>query len=329
MRAVEVHDPGPDGTLRVIETPEPAPAPGEVVIEVVAAGVNRADTGQRLGRYGPPPGASPFPGLECSGVIAELGAGVSGWAVGDRVCALLAGGGYAEKVAVPQGQVLRAPSSVSLVDAAALPETAATVWSNLFGLGALTAGETVLIHGGSSGIGTMAIQLATVAGARVAVTAGSAAKLEACRALGASILVDYREEDFVDRVREETGGAGVDVVLDIIGAGYLQRNVDVLAIDGRLVIVGIQSGVDGELDLRSVLGKRAHVTGSLLRSRSVEEKSTLIQQVAAEVMPLVESGAVVPVVHARMPLSAASEAHALLESSEHTGKVLLTTGLDI
>lgn len=324
MRAVEVHRPGPTGQLRVVEVPDPRPASGEVVIEVVAAGVNRADTGQRRGRYDPPPGASSFPGLECSGVISELGAGVDGWHVGDRVCALLAGGGYAEKVAAPAGQVLPAPTSVSLVDAAALPEAAATVWSNLFDLAGLTAGETVLIHGGSSGIGTMSVQLAVAAGARVAVTAGSAAKLEACRSLGASILVDYREEDFVSRLREATDGAGVDVVLDIVGGSYLQRNIDVLGMDGRLVIVGIQSGADAALDIRSVLSRRARVTGSLLRSRSVEEKTSIMARVAAEVMPLVEGGAVVPVVHTRMPLSAANEAHALLESSKHIGKILLT-----
>lgn len=326
MRAVEVHQPGPAGELRVIEAQDPKPAPGEVVIDVIAAGVNRADTGQRRGRYDPPPGASPFPGLECSGVISEVGAGVDDWRVGERVCALLAGGGYAERVAVPVGQVLRAPTSVSLVDAAALPEAAATVWSNLFDLAGLTAGETVLIHGGSSGIGTMAVQLAVAAGARVAVTAGSAAKLEACRSLGASILINYREQDFVSRLRDETHGAGVEVVLDVVGGSYLQRNIDVLGMDGRLIVIGIQSGADAELDLRSVLARRARVTGSLLRSRSVQEKAAIMQRVASEVMPLVESGAVVPVVHTRMPLSAASEAHLLLESSEHIGKVLLTMG---
>jgi putative PIG3 family NAD(P)H quinone oxidoreductase len=260
-------------------------------------------------------------------VISQLGAEVQGWSVGDHVCALLAGGGYAEKVAVPTGQLVRAPSALSLVDAAALPESAATVWSNLFGLAGLRAGETVLLHGGSSGIGTMAIQLATALGANVAVTAGSAEKLTACEKLGASVLINYRVEDFVERIRVKTGGVGVEVVLDIVGARYLQRNIDALAPDGRLVVVGIQSGADASFDLRSMLRKRVRVVGSMLRARPIDEKATIIREVVEHVVPLVESGAVAPVVHCAMPLADANEAHALIESSRHIGKVVLTTGL--
>jgi putative PIG3 family NAD(P)H quinone oxidoreductase len=324
---MEVDNPGPAGVLRLVDVADPRPSADEVVVDVVAAGVNRADTSQRKGTYNPPPGASPYPGLECSGVISQLGAEVQGWSVGDRVCALLAGGGYAEKVAVPTGQLVRAPSALSLVDAAALPESAATVWSNLFGLAGLRAGETVLLHGGSSGIGTMAIQLATALGATVAVTAGSAEKLTACEKLGASVLINYRAEDFVERVRAETGGVGVDVVLDIVGARYLQRNIDALAPDGRLVVVGIQSGADASFDLRSMLRKRVRVVGSMLRARPIDEKATIIREVVEHVVPLVESGAVAPVVHCAMPLADANEAHALIESSRHIGKVVLTTGL--
>ncbi|AWB93232.1 NAD(P)H-quinone oxidoreductase [Aeromicrobium chenweiae] len=314
-----------DGQLELIRVPDPRAEDGEVVIEIVAAGVNRADTSQRRGRYDPPAGSSPLPGLECSGRIVEIGRGVTRWQVGDEVCALLAGGGYAEKVAVPAGQVFEVPRGVGLVEAAAVPEAAATVWSNLITLGGLSAGETVLVHGGSSGIGTMAIQVARLVGAEVIATAGSPAKLEACASLGARAVIDHRREDFVQRVLSETDGRGVDVVLDIVGADYLQRNVDALAVEGRLVVVGIQSGFDASVDLRSVLRKRVRLTGSMLRSRPVVEKAAIIDQVVEHVVPALETGAIKPVIETTFPLDDAAAAHRLIESSQHIGKILLTT----
>jgi putative PIG3 family NAD(P)H quinone oxidoreductase len=289
----------------------------------VASGVNRADLLQRQGHYDPPPGAAPYLGLECSGRVAVLGAGVTGWQVGDEVCALLAGGGYAEQVAVPAGQLLPVPSGVDLVTAAALPEVTCTVWSNVFMLAGLQPGETLLVHGGGSGIGTMAIQLARRVGARVAVTAGSAEKLDRCAQLGAEILVDYKEQDFVDEVRAATGGHGADVVLDLIGAKYLARNVDVLAPNGRLVVIGLQGGTRAELDLGQLLRKRAAVLATALRSRPAEEKAAIVASVRENVWPLVESGAVRPVVDRVLPMPKAAEAHRLLESGKTFGKVLL------
>jgi len=324
MRVVAIEN----GSLVPGLAPDPEPAAGELVIEVAAAGVNRADTSQVAGRYAPPAGASPLPGLEVSGTVLALGSGVTGWAIGDRVCALLAGGGYAERVAVPAGQVLRAPSSISLVDAAGLPETLATVWVNLTALAGLSAGETLLVHGGSSGIGTTAIQLGRLLGARVLVTAGSPEKLAACAELGAEGLIDHRTEDFVTRVREETDGRGADVILDLIGADYLSRNLEALAMDGRLVVIGIQSGTEATLDLRAVLSRRARITGSLLRARPPSEKAEIIAAVAEQVMPAVESGRVRPVIHTRLPLSKAARAHELITSSRHIGKILLVPGLD-
>ena len=265
MRAVTVPTPGGPEALVVADVPAPTAGPGEVLIDVVAAGVNRADVLQRMGFYPPPPGAPAYLGLECSGRIAALGAGVSGWRVGDEVCALLAGGGYAAQVAVPAGAVLPVPAGVDLVDAAALPEVACTVWSNVFLTAALQPGQTLLVHGGSSGIGTMAIQLARAVGARVAVTAGTADKLEVCRALGAEILVNYREQDFVEVLREQTDGHGADVILDNMGAKYLARNVTALADYGRLVVIGLQGGVKGELDLGLLLRKKAAVIATSLR----------------------------------------------------------------
>ena len=294
-------------------------------MRVVAAGVNRADTLQRQGHYPPPPGESDVPGLEVSGVVDELGDGVDGWAVGDEVCALLAGGGYAERVRVPVGQLLPVPAGVSLVDAAALPEVVCTVWSNVFLTAHLQAGETLLVHGGSSGIGTMAIQLAHETGARVAVTAGSADKLDACRRLGAEVLVNHREEDFVERLEKATDGHGADVILDIIGAKYLSRNVSALATGGRLVIIGMQGGTRGELDIAALLAKRGSVTATFLRARRPAEKAAIVASVREHVWPLVEAGRVRPVVHSRHPLADAAEAHRELESSRHVGKVLLTT----
>jgi putative PIG3 family NAD(P)H quinone oxidoreductase len=297
-----------------------------VLVDVVAAAVNRADLLQRQGHYPPPPGASEVLGLECSGVISEIGEGVTGWSVGDEVCALLAGGGYAERVAVPAGQLLPRPSGVELATAAALPEVVCTVWSNVFMLAGLRAGEVFLVHGGGSGIGTMAVQLAVRAGARVATTAGSAAKLAFCRELGAEITVNYRDEDFVQVVRDATDGHGADVVLDIMGAAYLARNVDVLATGGRLVGIGMQGGTRAELDLGKLMRKRASVAATTLRSRPPTGpggKAEIVAAVRHDVWPDVERGVVRPVVDRRLPMSRAADAHALVEASDHIGKVLL------
>jgi putative PIG3 family NAD(P)H quinone oxidoreductase len=323
MRAITIRTPGGPDSLRLEDVPAPQAGPGEVLLDVVAAGVNRADVLQRQGHYPPPPGASELPGLEVSGRIAALGEGVGGWAVGDEACALLDGGGYAEQVAVPVGQLLPVPDGVDLADAAALPEVACTVWSNLVTEAGLTEGETVLVHGGSSGIGTMATQVARALGARVAVTAGSRAKLEACRELGAEILVNYREEDFVERVREATGGRGADVVLDVVGAKYLDRNVQVLATGGRLVVIGLQGGVKGELNLGRLLTRRGRVVATSLRARPPEEKAAVVAAVREHLWPLVADGQVRPVVHARYPLAEAAAAHAALEESAHIGKIVL------
>jgi putative PIG3 family NAD(P)H quinone oxidoreductase len=326
MKAITVPEPGGPDALVLSDVDTPVPRDGEVLVRVAAAGVNRADTMQRQGLYPPPPGESEVPGLEVSGTIAELGTGVDGWAEGDEVCALLAGGGYAEYVRVPAGQLLPVPEGVSLQDAAALPEVACTVWSNVFMTADLEPGEVLLVHGGSSGIGTMAIQLARENGARVVVTAGSAAKLDACRDLGAEILVNYREDDFVDAVREATDGHGADVVLDIMGAKYLGPNLDVLATGGRLVIIGMMGGRRAELDIATLMAKRAAVIGSTLRARPAAEKAAIVGAVVEHVWPLVAEGAVRPVVQSRHPLADAAAAHRELEASGHVGKILLTVG---
>jgi putative PIG3 family NAD(P)H quinone oxidoreductase len=305
------------------EVPDPEPTDGEVLVEVAATAVNRADLLQRQGRYDPPPGAPPYLGLECSGRVVGFGPGVEGWQVGDEVCALLAGGGYAEKVAVPAGQLSTVPSGVGLVAAAALPEATATVWSNLFMLAGLRPGEVVLVHGGASGIGTMAIQLARHVEARVAVTAGSAAKLARCRSLGAEVLVNYRTEDFVSAVRSATDGRGADVVLDNMGAAYLSRNVDVLAPNGRLVVIGLQGGTKAEIDLGLLMRKRAAVLATTLRLRPPEEKAAVVASVREHVWPLVESGAVRPVIDRVLPITEVAEAHRVVEAGEHVGKVVL------
>lgn len=325
MHAITIPEPGDPEALVWAEVPDPVPGDGEVLVEVVAGAVNRADVLQRQGFYDPPPGASPYPGLECAGRIAALGPGVTGWAVGDAVCALLSGGGYAEKVAVPVGQLLPVPDGVELTVAAALPEVTATVWSNVFMVAHLRPGETVLIHGGSSGIGTMAIQLAKAVGARVAVTAGSPEKLARCAELGADILINYREQDFVEEVRENTAGAGADVILDIVGAKYLDRNVQALAVNGRLAIIGLQGGVKGELNLGALLAKRAAVTATSLRGRPIAEKAAIVAAVREHVWPLIADGVVRPVVDRTVPMADAAEAHRVLESSTHVGKVLLIT----
>jgi putative PIG3 family NAD(P)H quinone oxidoreductase len=317
MHAITIPQPGGPEVLTRTEVPDPVAGEGEVVVEVAATAVNRADLLQRQGFYPPPPGASPYPGLECSGRIAQVGPGVSGWEVGDEVCALLAGGGYAEKVAVPSGQLLPVPKGVDLVEAAALPEVTCTVWSNVFMVAHLRPGETLLVHGGSGGIGTMAVQLGKAVGAKVAVTAGTAEKLAVCRELGADILINYREDDFTTAVTP-------DVILDIMGAKYLQRNVDALAVNGRLVIIGLQGGVKGELDLGTLLSKRAAVAATSLRPRPTEEKAAIVAAVREHVWPLVEAGAVRPVIDRALPLADVADAHRLVEASTHVGKVLLT-----
>ncbi|WP_435245734.1 NAD(P)H-quinone oxidoreductase [Streptomyces sp. NRRL F-5630] len=326
MHAITISEPGGPDVLLWSEVDDPRPAPGEVLVEVVASAVNRADLLQRQGFYDPPPGASPYPGLEVSGRIAALGAGVSGWAVGDEVCALLGGGGYAEKVAVPAGQLLPVPDGVDLVEAAALPEVVCTVWSNVFMVAGLRPGETLLVHGGSSGIGTMAIQLAKAVEARVAVTAGTAAKLESCRELGADILINYREQDFVAELGKATEGHGADVILDNMGAKYLDRNIQALATSGRLAIIGMQGGVKGELNLAALMNKRAAVTATSLRARPAAEKAAVVAAVREHVWPLLSSGAIKPVVDRRIPMSDAATGHRVLDESNHIGKVLLTTG---
>lgn len=325
MRAVVAQGTGGPEVLSVSDVPDPVPGPGEVLLDVAAAGLNRADLLQRQGFYPPPPGASEIIGMECSGTVSALGEGVTGWAVGDEVCALLAGGGYAERVAVPAGQVMPVPAGVDLVTAAALPEVAATVWSNVFMVAGLRPDETLLVHGGAGGIGTFAIQLAHALGARVATTGGTAEKLELCRSLGADVTIDYHEQDFVEVVREATGGRGADVVLDNMGAKYLARNVDVLALEGRLVIIGMQGGTRAELDINALLRKRGAVIATSLRARPVEGKSAICAGVVEHVWPLVADGAVRPVVHTTMPLDRARAAHELMESGSHTGKILLTT----
>jgi putative PIG3 family NAD(P)H quinone oxidoreductase len=323
MKAITIPTPGDADALVLEDVAPPEIAANEVLVQVAAAGVNRADLMQRQGFYPPPPGASPYPGLEVSGTISALGSDVNGWAVGDQVCSILSGGGYAEQVAVPAAHLLPVPQGVSLVDAAALPEVISTVWSNVFMAANLQPDQTVLFHGGSSGIGTMGIQLARAFGARVAVTAGSAEKLEACRALGAEILINYREQDFVETLAAATDGRGADVILDNIGAKYLGRNVKALAVNGRLIIIGMQGGVKGELDIGMLLRKSAAVIATSLRGRPSAEKATIMAAVREHVWPLVESGRVKPVVHRTFPLSEAAEAHRMLEASTHIGKVLL------
>jgi putative PIG3 family NAD(P)H quinone oxidoreductase len=323
MRAITITEPGGPEVLAWTEQPDPQPGPGEVVLDVVATAVNRADLLQRKGQYAPPPGVTDVPGLECSGRVAALGDGVEGLAVGDEVCALLAGGGYAQKVAVPAGQVMPAPSTVDLVSAAGLPEVAATVWSNVVMVGGLEAGETLLVHGGASGIGTHAIQIAKALGARVAVTAGSAERLERCAKLGADILVNYREQDFVEELRAATDGRGVDVVLDNMGAKYLSRNVDVLARLGRLIVIGMQGGIKGELNLAMLLAKNGTVTATSLRYRPVAEKSAICGELVARVWPLIEAGTVQPIIHEVLPIERAADAHRALDDGTVFGKVVL------
>lgn len=323
MRAVVITEPGGPDVLKVHEVPDPVAGPGEVVLDVAASAVNRADLLQRAGHYPPPKGAPPYPGLECSGTVAALGAGVTGWTVGQQVCALLSGGGYAEQVAVAAGNLLPVPHGMALVTAAALPEVTCTVWSMVFDRGRLLPGEILLVHGGSSGIGTMAIQLAHRHGATVITTAGSQRKLDVCRGLGADVVINYRESDFVERVRDATNGHGADVILDNMGAAYLPRNVEALAADGRLVSLGMQGGTQGELDLGRLMSIRGTVTAASLRAQPAERKAAIVAATQAFVWPALESGAVRPIVERVFPIEEAAAAHELVESSEHVGKVLL------
>ena len=323
MIAIEIEQPGGPEVLRAVERPTPQPHSDEVLVRVEAAGVNRPDMMQRLGKYPPPPGASDIPGLEIAGTVEALGHGVTTLRVGDRVCALVAGGGYAQYCAAPAVQCLRVPEGLDIVKAAAIPETFFTVWTNLFQRGGLRAGERVLVHGGTSGIGTVAIQLAHAFGAIVFVTAGSREKCAACRELGAAVAINYKEDDFVEVVRRETDGAGVNVVLDIIGGDYVARNIDCLGMNGRLVQIGAQAGPRVSLTLTPILQRRLTITGSTLRARTVEEKGALARDVERHVWPLLASGRVAPVIDRTYPLTEAAEAHRRLESSAHIGKIVL------
>jgi NADPH2:quinone reductase len=324
VRCIEISEPGGPEVLRLAERPDPLPAAGELLIDVAAAGVNRPDVLQRQGAYPPPPGASDIPGLEVAGHVAAVGPGVGGWRVGDQVCALVAGGGYATRCVAPAAQCLPLPPGLTLVEAGAMPETCFTVWTNVFERGALRAGEAALFHGGTSGIGTTAIQLAVARGARVLATAGSDEKCAACVALGAEHAINYRTTDFVASVLAHTGGRGVDLVLDIMGGSYVARNLAILATEGRLVQIGLMAGEpNATVDLRRVLGRRLTITGSTLRPRSVQEKGQIAAAILREVWPLVAARRVLPQVAATFPLADAAAAHALMESSAHVGKIVL------
>ena len=323
MTAVEIAQPGGPEVLRAVSRPTPAAGPREVLIAVAAAGVNRPDVLQRQGKYAPPPGTSDIPGLEIAGRVAARGADVEEWKEGDEVCALVAGGGYAEYCAAPVPQCLPVPRGLDAVQAAALPETVFTVWTNVFERGRLSAGETLLVHGGSSGIGTTAIQMARARGIRVLATAGTREKCAACERLGAERAIDYSREDFAAVVKDMTGGRGVDVILDMVGGDYLPRNLASLALEGRLVQIAFLKSPRSEIDLTPILQRRLTLTGSTLRARSVEEKGRLARAVRENVWPQIETGAVRPLIHATFPLAAAADAHRLMESSTHVGKIVL------
>ncbi len=324
MHAITFAEPGPPDVLQWSTVADPTPAAGEVIVDVAATAVNRADLLQRQGHYAPPPGASPILGLECSGTISSVGAAIGLDRIGEKVVALLTGGGYAQKVAVPVGQIMSVPAGISLVDAAALPEAACTVWSNLDMVANLSEGEWLLVHGGGSGVGTMAIQIGRALGARVAVTAGSAAKLARCAELGAEVLIDYTQDDFVEAMLDATGGRGANVILDNMGAAYLERNVRALARDGRLVVIGLQGGIKAELDLNALMRKNATVHGTTLRGRPESEKAAICAQVERAVWPWVHAGIVRPVIDRTMPIADAAQAHALIADGGATGKVVLT-----
>jgi putative PIG3 family NAD(P)H quinone oxidoreductase len=320
VRAIVITEPGDPEVLQWLEVPDPELGPDDVLIQVTASALNRADLMQRQGQYPPPPGAPPYPGMECSGTVMRTGANVTRWRAGDEVCALLSGGGYAEQVAVPQGQLLPRPASTTLIEAAALPEAACTVYSNVFQLAKLQPGELFLVHGGSSGIGTMAIQLAKATGARVACTAGSDDKLARCVELGADIAINYKSQDFAKIMRQE---GGANVILDIMGGSYLHRNLEALAVNGRLSVIGSQGGRRAELDLVTLMGKRASVFGTTLRARPAAEKAALVEAVRENVWPLIDSGQVMPVIDTELPMPDAAQAHRRLAESGHTGKILL------
>jgi putative PIG3 family NAD(P)H quinone oxidoreductase len=328
MRAVVVPEPGGPEALRLVERPDPEPGPGEALVAVAATAVNRADVLQRRGHYPPPPGSTDVLGLEFAGTVAALGPGAEGWAVGDRVMAVVAGGGYAELAVADARTLLPVPDGLDLVAAAAVPEVFTTVYDAVLLRGRLAAGETLLVHGGTSGIGTAALQLARRAGARVLVTASSRAKLDAARALGADDAVDYTSEDFVERARAATGGRGVDVVLDVVGGPYLARNLAALAVEGRLVVIGLQGGARAELDLGALLPRRLSVAGATLRARSVEEKAALAAGLRDDVLPGFADGSLRPVVDRVLDLADVAEAHRVLEAGEHVGKIVLRTGLE-
>jgi NADPH2:quinone reductase len=325
MLAIEIREPGGPDVLTPVERPIPAPAAGDVLIKVVAAGVNRPDVAQRQGTYPPPPGASDIPGLEVAGTVEQVGGEVRDWRVGDRVCALVAGGGYAEHCVAPAPQCLPIPRGMSAVDAAAIPETFFTVWTNVFDRGRLAAGESLLVHGGSSGIGTTAIQLARAFGASVFATAGSAEKCAACERLGALRAINYRSDDFVPVTREATGGRGIDVILDMVGGDYFPRNIDALAMGGRLVQIATLGGPRSQVFLPAVMQRRLTITGSTLRPRSVAEKGGIAQALREHVWPLLDDGRVRPIVYKTFPIRAAADAHRLMESGEHIGKIVLVT----
>jgi putative PIG3 family NAD(P)H quinone oxidoreductase len=305
------------------DVPDPVPGPGEVLIDITAAGLNRADVMQRQGMYPPPPGAPPYPGLECSGRVGQVGPGVTRWQVGDEVCALLAGGGYAEKVAVPEGQVMPLPEGVTLTDAAALPEAACTLEATVYMKAGLAPGETYLLHGGAGGIGTLGIQIAKAEGVVVACTAGTAEKVARCRDLGADLAICYREQDFVEAMRAFTADRGADVILDVVGAPYLERNVATLAIGGRLVLISMQGGTRGEVDLAGLMLKRTSIYASTLRARPVGEKSAVVASARDHVWPLVAAGKVRPVIDRVFPMAEAAQAHRLMDEGSHIGKILL------
>jgi putative PIG3 family NAD(P)H quinone oxidoreductase len=324
MTVIEIREPGGPEVLVPAERPQPEAGPGEVLIKIAAAGVNRPDVMQRKGAYPPPPGASDIPGLEVAGTIAGVGAGVRSWQAGDRVCALVSGGGYAEYCVAPAPQCLPVPDRLDLTSAAAIPETFFTVWTNVFERGRLAAGESTLIHGGSSGIGTTAIQLARAFGARVFATAGSAGKCAACERLGAERAINYRDQDFVAAIHGLTGGRGIDLILDMVGGDYLPRNLESLAVDGRLVQIALIGGAKAQINMAPVLQRRLTLTGSTLRPRSVAEKGAIADALREHVWPLVESGAVAPVIFQTFPLRDAAAAHRVMESSTHIGKLVLT-----
>jgi putative PIG3 family NAD(P)H quinone oxidoreductase len=324
MKAVEITRFGAPDVLQIVERPDPVPEPGEILIDVAAAGVNRPDVFQRLGKYPPIPGVTDIPGLEVAGTVAGLGAGVTGWATGDPICALVAGGGYAERVAAPYQQCLPIPKGLTAIQAAGIPETFFTVWANVFQRGQLKAGESILIHGGTSGIGTTAIQLAKVFGARVLATAGSDDKCEAMRQLGADETFNYRTQDWVAEGKRVTGGAGVNLILDIVGGDYIARNLDLLAMEGRLVQIAFLKSPRAEIDFSVVMRKRCTITGSLLRPRTPAEKGAIARDLQQQVWPLLERGTVAPVIHKTFPLAHAADAHRLMEESTHIGKLVLT-----